>query len=60
MVYTEEELFEDCERIASRFSKIKKQTFSTIWEAICRYIEHQLINGKVCTNLQFFILCTGM
>ena len=48
-MYTEEELYEDCERIASRFSKIKAIEIAGIWDVICRYIENQLKNGKACS-----------
>ena len=48
-MYSEVELFEDCERIASRFSKLKANEFNEIWETICRYIETQLKHGKACS-----------
>jgi nucleoid DNA-binding protein len=49
MVYSEEELFSYCARIAQRFSKLTVSLIAEVWEAICRYIEHQLVNGKACS-----------
>lgn len=49
MVYTNQALFKDCERIAEKFSKLKKETFEFLFDIICRYIEHQITNGKACS-----------
>jgi nucleoid DNA-binding protein len=49
MVYTDEELFAYCARIAKRFSDLSVTLITEVWEAVCRYIENQLMNGKAAS-----------
>lgn len=46
-MFSESELFDECEKKTAKFIKTREGTFAEIWDAICRYIDNQLENGKV-------------